>query len=142
IKGLLGEMEEEVNNNLQLVGQLKGVIESVENFVKEKNKSWYEEDMIEAVNKIRKIENKTPFIYKEQGELPEAESYQKAKNKVNKQMNDLRVEGNKYFENMQTTFDFFIKVVNDINNIDWKDHKTEESELINKGLIRIRREVV
>ncbi|MFW6028741.1 MAG: hypothetical protein ACOCRO_00660 [Halanaerobiales bacterium] len=141
VKNLLEVMESEVNNKLQFVGQLKGSIDSVENFVKERYYYLYDHRLIKAVNKIKAKQGEGPYTY-HPSDLPEEETYKEAKEKVENLMNEFRVDGNQYFDNMQTTFDFFINVVNDIDNIDWNSHQNEERELMNKGFIKIKREVI
>ncbi|MFW6030564.1 MAG: hypothetical protein ACOCRO_10010, partial [Halanaerobiales bacterium] len=129
LNGLLAIMESEVTDKLQYIGQLKGVIDSVENFVKENLYLSYDMEMIKAVNLLREKSGKKPFLLRKE-ELPKEDSYSNEKQEIDSIMNKFRVEGNQYFNNMHTTFDFFIRVINDINKIDWQNHQTEEKELI------------
>ncbi|MGM0502103.1 MAG: hypothetical protein ACQERJ_06205, partial [Bacillota bacterium] len=142
IDKLLDIMEEEVKDKLNLVQQLKGTIESVENFVREQKNSWYDENLIAAVNKLRVKNNQQEFHYNK-SKAPKAEDYQQAKNKADNLMRELRLEGQEYFKKLEkTTFDFYLRVVKNNGQIDWGEYQVEQQELLEQGLIKIKVEVV
>ncbi|MCK8828260.1 hypothetical protein MWH25_11000 [Natroniella acetigena] len=141
ITKLLDIMEEEVKNNLNLGEQLKGTITSVQNFVKEKKNSWYDERLINAINRLRANNNQERFSY-DKSQLPQEDAYQKAKSRVSKLMGDLQVEGEDYFADLKTTFDFYIRVVENNGEVDWNKYQDEQQELLEQGLIKIKIEVV
>lgn len=141
IDKLLDIMEKEVKDKLNLVQQLKGNIDSVKNFVREQKNSWYDDDLIVAIRKLRTDNNQQNIQYSK-SKLPEENDYQQAKDKVERLMRELRVEGENYFSDLQTTFDFYLRVVQNNGEVDWGDYQEEQQELLDQGLIKIKVEVV
>lgn len=127
----------------QYIGLIEGHKNNVMGKAKEERNKLYDNDLIKAVNCIRRAQKK-PEASAEFNlvSYPEEETYNQSKKAVEKEMLRLEQEGKDFFKGRKTTFEFFKKIVRDCDSIDWNEFEQEKKELEAMGLIRTRVEVI
>lgn len=143
----LGLLRKRIEDMQQHVGLIEGYKNNVMNLARTKKNEFYDTLLIKTIDKIRRIQDKTPVSAEiNMEEYPKESTYETTKKMIENKMNTLANEGESFFKNSpnvkKTTFSFFKQVVEKDGDINWDNYADEKRELEAVKLIRTKVEVL
>lgn len=140
-------LKKNVEDMQQYVGLIEGYRTNVMNLARTKKNEFYDLLVIKTLDKIRRVQGKTPVSAEiNMEEYPKEPTYEATKKAIQDKMNRLAEEGESFFKNSpttkKTTFSFFKQVVEKDGDINWDDFLDEKRELESVKLIRTKVEVL
>lgn len=132
---------------VQIVGLIEGHKNNVKDKAREERNKLYDQLLITAVDKLRRISGKAPVSVEiDETAYPQEESYTKTLKAIKEKMNALQSEGEKFFDQnpkaRKSTFKFFKQVIDADGELNWNEYAEEKQELESMKLIRTRVEVL